>query len=289
MRVMSVAQSDVDARSIDAMWPDGAAPGTPGGVSVDISIQPRLNFGRFTVMALRSYLIVDPRVKDLVLVIKTWSKRRRINEAFQGTLNSFSLILMVIHVLQNVEPPVLPNIFRPTLPLRNATSPTSSSSHKHIYLGARKPLAAIDGVDGRRKIVSFHRDEEALRGWGAQNKDPLSVLLLRFFCYYATEYDWASDCVSIVHGRVIKVGQNARFRRAYCTRAHTHVRPDASVRTCIDRWGDTCSDASMRTCRRPRPTLPLRGAYTSRTAWITRTMWHVQWMPQVGGGSVRSL
>jgi DNA polymerase sigma len=183
---------------------------------VDISIQPRLNFGRFTVMVLRSYLIVDPRVKDLVLVVKTWSKRRMINEAFQGTLNSFSLILMVIHVLQNVEPPVLPNIFLPTLPLRNATSPSpaspssastpSPSSHKHIYLGARKPLAAIDGVDGHRKIVSFHRDEEALRGWGASNKDPLSVLLLRFFCYYATEYDWASDCVSIVRGCVIKVG-----------------------------------------------------------------------------------
>ena len=209
---------------------------------MDISIQPRLNFGRFTVMVLRSYLMVDPRVKDLVLVVKTWSKRRRINEAFQGTLNSFSLILMVIHVLQNVEPPVLPNIFLPTLPLRNATSPSpaspssistpSPSSHKHIYLGARKPLAAIDGVDGRRKIVSFHRDEEALRGWGAANRDPLSVLLLRFFCYYATEYDWASDCVSIVRGCVIKVG----WYSGHANDIHALAPTQLCVRACFAGW-----------------------------------------------------
>lgn len=29
-----------------------------------------------------------------------WSKRRKINEAFQGTLNSFSIILMVVFLLQ---------------------------------------------------------------------------------------------------------------------------------------------------------------------------------------------
>ena len=40
------------------------------------------------------------RARQLVVVVKTWAKARRINSAQEGTLNSFGFSLLVIHYLQ---------------------------------------------------------------------------------------------------------------------------------------------------------------------------------------------
>jgi len=43
---------------------------------------------------------VDWRLAPLVLFIKHWAKVQGINDASQGTVSSYSLVLMVIHYLQ---------------------------------------------------------------------------------------------------------------------------------------------------------------------------------------------
>lgn len=46
-------------------------------------------------------LAVENRVRPLVLVIKKWASFHEINDASRGTLNSYSLVLMVLHYLQS--------------------------------------------------------------------------------------------------------------------------------------------------------------------------------------------
>ena len=222
--------------------------GENDSLDMDISVHALHNFGRYTVLALRLLGQIDARVRELILAIKTWAQRRRINEAFRGTLNSFSLILMVVFLLQNVEPPILPNIFNPVLPLRgdaaararrhlaalqgDAGSPrgvpaagaSAVAAHAEIYrnlkgmpedaggeevpvlvLNEADTLAVITGVDGTGKAVRFHDSAEALRGWGSDNTQSVSELLVRFFAFYATEVSWASECISVRHGQIISV------------------------------------------------------------------------------------
>lgn len=46
-------------------------------------------------------LAVENRVRPLVLVVKKWASFHEINDASRGTLNSYSLVLMVLHYLQS--------------------------------------------------------------------------------------------------------------------------------------------------------------------------------------------
>ena len=55
-------------------------------------------------------------MKKLAILIKLWAKGRGINDAFMGTLSSYSYILMLIHYLQlkgKGRPNILPNLQRP--------------------------------------------------------------------------------------------------------------------------------------------------------------------------------
>ena len=223
--------------------------GENDSLDMDISVHALHNFGRYTVVALRVLGEIDPRVRELILAIKTWAQRRQINEAFRGTLNSFSLILMVIFMLQNVEPPILPNIFNTVVPMRGDAASRARKHLATLHGGAGKSngnsngastaradaptyrslkvlpgdagqetgpvlvleeddtFAVITGVDGRGKTVRFHHNIEALRGWGTENTQSVSELLVRFFAFYGTEVAWASECISVRHARIIGVPQ----------------------------------------------------------------------------------
>ena len=57
---------------------------------------------------LREYATIDPRMRHLVLLVKYWAKRRKVNDAYVGTLSSYAYALMCIAHLQRRVPPVLP-------------------------------------------------------------------------------------------------------------------------------------------------------------------------------------
>ncbi|KAI3472630.1 hypothetical protein Pfo_031021 [Paulownia fortunei] len=51
---------------------------------------------------------IDGRFRDLVLLVKQWAKNHRINDSKSGTLNSYSLCLLVVFHLQTLVPAILP-------------------------------------------------------------------------------------------------------------------------------------------------------------------------------------
>lgn len=49
---------------------------------------------------LRTYSLIDPRVRYLAYIIKHWAKKRHINNPADGTLSSYGYLLCLIHFLQ---------------------------------------------------------------------------------------------------------------------------------------------------------------------------------------------
>lgn len=142
-----------------------------------VGIQCDINFSNLLALhnshLLKCYASCDPRVRQMVLFVKAWSKKRKINTPYHGTLSSYGYVLMVLHYLVNIaNPPVLPNLQASPLRLQDEMSTREIS---------------LDGYN-----IQFFRNEEKLldlarRGQMTTNREPLGSLLQGFFHYFAQQ------------------------------------------------------------------------------------------------------
>ena len=65
---------------------------------------------------------VDSRFKRLSLLVKWWAKRREINDASLGTMNSYAFCLLVLYFLQVTIAPRLSSSLPPSLPPSHSPS-----------------------------------------------------------------------------------------------------------------------------------------------------------------------
>ena len=155
------------------------------GVQCDINFSNRLAIHNSAL--LRCYSYCDPRVRTIVLFIKAWAKRRRINSAYESSLSSYGYVLMVLHYLVNVaDPPVVPNL-------------------QHFFLSDDPThLNGPKVVDGHK--VHFYRDEAGIQDLASQdqlswNKASIAQLVRGFFAYYGSNqsgtFVWTRDVLSL--------------------------------------------------------------------------------------------
>ncbi|EJD04947.1 PAP/OAS1 substrate-binding domain-containing protein, partial [Fomitiporia mediterranea MF3/22] len=159
------------------------SPGLPLGIACDIGFENRLALENTRLLL--CYSMVDPtRVRTLVLFLKVWSKRRKINSPYEGTLSSYGYVLLVIYFLVHVKnPPVLPNL-QQIPPLH----PIPAEEH---HLAGRN--------------IWFFDDIELLRQrWKSQNSESVAELLIDFFRYYAKDFTYNSGVASIRAGLLKK-------------------------------------------------------------------------------------
>ncbi|TWU72939.1 hypothetical protein ED733_002389 [Metarhizium rileyi] len=124
----------------------------------------------------RVYVEADPRVRQLAMVIKYWTRRRIINDAaFGGTLSSYTWICLIIAFLQLRNPPVLPAL------------------HQMPYKMPKSDGTASDFADNLKKI----------KGFGNKNKSSVAELLFQFFRFYAHEFDYDKHVLSIRQGKLL--------------------------------------------------------------------------------------
>ncbi|CAF9921531.1 Zinc finger, CCHC domain-containing protein [Imshaugia aleurites] len=160
-----------------------------------VGIQCDINFSNHLALEnshlLKCYASCDPRVRQMVLFVKAWSKKRKINTPYHGTLSSYGYVLMVLHYLLNVaNPPVIPNLQNSALMLQDEMSSKKVS---------------LDGYN-----IRFFRNEErildlARRGQITFNQEPLGSLLQGFFHYFAQQgyaspaggFGWTQDTLSL--------------------------------------------------------------------------------------------
>ncbi|KAK4685371.1 terminal uridylyltransferase, partial [Tremellales sp. Uapishka_1] len=160
-----------------------ASPGLPFGIACDIGFENRLAIQNTKLLL--TYATIDPgRVRTLVLFLKVWAKRRKINSPYRGTLSSYGITLMVLYFLVHVKnPPVLPNLQR-IAPLRPMT----------------REEMTLDGRD-----VWFFSDVETLRQeWSSVNFESVGELLIDFFRYFSHDFQFNNAVLSIRAGQLTK-------------------------------------------------------------------------------------
>nr|XP_058916644.1 poly(A) RNA polymerase GLD2 isoform X1 [Kogia breviceps]XP_058916645.1 poly(A) RNA polymerase GLD2 isoform X1 [Kogia breviceps] len=136
---------------------------------------------------LRTYAYLENRVRPLVLVIKKWASHHEINDASRGTLSSYSLVLMVLHYLQTLPEPILPSI-------------------QKIYPESFSPAIQLHLV---------HQAPCNVPPYLSKNESNLGDLLLGFLKYYATEFDWNSQMISVREAKAIPRPDGIEWRNKY--------------------------------------------------------------------------
>ncbi|KAH9889132.1 hypothetical protein F4778DRAFT_392488 [Xylariomycetidae sp. FL2044] len=126
---------------------------------------------------IKTYVEIDERVRPLAMIIKHWTRRRVVNDAaYGGTLSSYTWICLIIAFLQLRQPPVLPALHQ-------------------------RPHQKLPKKNG--ELPAFADDIDKLRGFGLKNKSTLGELLFQFFRFYAHEFDYDENVLSIRLGKLM--------------------------------------------------------------------------------------
>lgn len=173
------------------------------GVLCDINFSNPL--GIHNTALLHAYSTCDLRVRLMVLFVKLWASRRKINSGYNGTLSSYGYVLMVLHFLVNVaSPPVCPNL---QLWQTQKLEQTKVWPPQRIYFppDPKDPMQICEGAD-----IRFHRNETELaslasRGLLTRNRATIGSLLRDFFEYYGGKsfqapkggFTWTRDVLSL--------------------------------------------------------------------------------------------
>ncbi|NXD06991.1 GLD2 polymerase, partial [Nothocercus nigrocapillus] len=136
---------------------------------------------------LRTYAYIENRVRPLVLVVKKWASFHDINDASRGTLSSYSLVLMVLHYLQTLPEPILPSLQK------------------------NYP----DSFDPTMQLHLVHKAPCTIPPYLSKNGSSLGDLLIGFFKYYATEFDWSHQMISVREAKAIPRPDGIEWRNKY--------------------------------------------------------------------------
>lgn len=136
---------------------------------------------------LRTYAYIENRVRPLVLVVKKWASFHDINDASRGTLSSYSLVLMVLHYLQTLPEPILPSLQK--------NYPESFDPTMQLHLVHQAPCT--------------------IPPYLSKNASSLGDLLIGFFKYYATEFDWSHQMISVREAKAIPRPDGSEWRNKY--------------------------------------------------------------------------
>lgn len=164
------------------------------GISCDISISNLC--GQMKSKMLLWINEIDGRFRDLVLLVKEWAKAHNINDPKSGTLNSYSLSLLVVYHLQTLEPAILP-------PLREIYPGNMIDDLTGVRSAAVKHIEDICAVNINRLKSSRSR---------LINRSSLAALFISFLAKFADICSKASkEGISPFSGRRQDIYSNMRW------------------------------------------------------------------------------
>ncbi|CAD6188621.1 unnamed protein product [Caenorhabditis auriculariae] len=127
----------------------------------------------YNTQMLRRYCISskDNRVAKLGLFVKKWAKECDIGDAAKGSLSSYSYIVLLIHYLQNLSPPVVPRL-------------------QEDYLDLSYEQRLVDNWD------TYYHELDEMTGYASENKQSVGELFIGFLDYYS-RYDYDNLVIQI--------------------------------------------------------------------------------------------
>jgi DNA polymerase sigma len=163
------------------------------GLDCDISLYNPLAISNTKLLF--NYSIIDERVRPLAYIVKHWAKSRQINNPLDGTLGSYGFVLCLIHFLQN----------RPTNPVIPCLQklPRTWKGESEIMplddpISHEFELHPVDNTPVKTYFLEHNRDNsQYFSKFCGKNRESLAELLCGFFAYFAWEFDYKHDIVSI--------------------------------------------------------------------------------------------
>ena len=155
------------------------------GIHCDVCINNELALRN--TQLLKAYSQIDERVRLIAYVVKTWSKRRRINEPSDGTLSSYAYLLLLLSRLQSVG----------MLPYLQSLPEDWSGQEgfgEHSGKGSR-----VKSPNGQEWDTYFY-DPSAnglARALAKGCKISIGQILVEFFWHYASERSYRREVVSV--------------------------------------------------------------------------------------------
>ncbi len=130
---------------------------------------------------LKWYAQMDPRVRPLFFAVKYWATQRNLNDSVNGTLSSYGWALLLIFYLQS--------------PQTQALLPPMGSIFPLIQQETN-----LENVLSRLNSISY---EDRSATFGSVASESVGALLHGFFQYYATEFNYKEQVVSVRTGHVL--------------------------------------------------------------------------------------
>lgn len=141
--------------------------------SIECDLNVNNSVGIRNTHLLNAYSQLDSRVAPLVQFVKFWAKHQNINDASQGTISSYSLSLMVLHYLQcGCKPSAVPSL-------------------QLMY-------PEVFNTDQDIRLISL---DKKLPAYLSDNHNSLGELFYGFLSYFANDFDFEIDAISIRLGK----------------------------------------------------------------------------------------
>ncbi|NXQ27275.1 GLD2 polymerase, partial [Alaudala cheleensis] len=156
-------------------------------VNVDFDLNVNNVIGIRNTFLLRTYAFIENRVRPLVLVVKKWASFHEINDASRGTLSSYTLVLMVLHYLQTLPEPILPSL---------------QKNYPECF-------------DPTMQLHLVHQAPRTIPPYISKNGSSLGDLLIGFFKYYATDFDWSHQMISVREAKAIARPDGTEWRNKF--------------------------------------------------------------------------
>lgn len=139
---------------------------------------------------------IDGRFRDLVLLVKEWARAHDINNSKTGTLNSYSLSLLVVFHLQTCRPAILP-------PLKEIYPGNVADD----LIGVRAVVEGQIEETSAANINRFKRDRSR-----APNRSSLSELFISFLAKFVDITSRASEQgICPYTGQWVDIDSNMRW------------------------------------------------------------------------------
>jgi len=124
---------------------------------------------------LDTYCRYDKRAAQLGRLVKDWAKSHELVGSADGCLNSYAYILLVVHYLQSVQPPVLPNL-------------------QKLALGS---FPVIDRKWGCSDCWETRFLDDISELAPSQNTESIVQLFVGFLSFFSQTFDWSNHAVCI--------------------------------------------------------------------------------------------
>ncbi|KAI8380180.1 hypothetical protein BD560DRAFT_388797 [Blakeslea trispora] len=180
------------------------------------SLKVEFNFNKHiytrSTRLIHKYLALDPRVTPFINTIKQFVRSRNIID-LTGSMRSYGYVIMALAYLQQLNPPVIPNLQHLfDTNIRDQCHVDSCASKKPfwdtVYLkNAKRGIATryhdcvkYDDTQQRTFKYARLREPDGLPYWHSANKNSLGELVIDFMYYYGRVFNYKCEAVSLYAG-----------------------------------------------------------------------------------------